>query len=225
METYDTEEYKNCKIKIFNNEDTESPREWDNLGIMVCSHRNYNLGDVQISGGIDYFHEYLNEKYAISDNYNDYDYFEDNQNEIIEKWIDKNLIILPLYLYDHSGITMNTAGFSCGWDSGQVGWIYINRAAARKKFGVKRISKKLEKRVMNYLVGEVEIYDKYLRGDVYGYQSEDKDGKDMGSCWGFYDMEQLLSEAKSEIDYNIIELQKATKAKIYQMSAAVGFCH
>ena len=120
---------------------------------------------------------------------------------------------------------MNTAGFSCGWDSGQVGWIYINRAAARKKYGVKRISKKLEKRVMNYLVGEVEIYDKYLRGDVYGYQSEDKDGKDMGSCWGFYDMEQLLSEAKSEIDYNIIELQKATKAKIYQMSAAVGFCH
>lgn len=34
------------------------------------------------------------------------------------------MVILPLYLYDHSGITMNTCGFSCPWDSGQVGWIY-----------------------------------------------------------------------------------------------------
>ena len=30
------------------------------------------------------------------------------------------MVILPLYLYDHSGITMNTCGFSCPWDSGQV---------------------------------------------------------------------------------------------------------
>ena len=36
------------------------------------------------------------------------------------------MVILPLYLYDHSGITMNTCGFSCPWDSGQVGWIYAS---------------------------------------------------------------------------------------------------
>ena len=29
-------------------------------------------------------------------------------------------IVQPLYLYDHGGITMNTTGFSCSWDSGQV---------------------------------------------------------------------------------------------------------
>jgi len=33
-------------------------------------------------------------------------------------------VILPLYLYDHGGITMSTGAFSCPWDSGQVGWIY-----------------------------------------------------------------------------------------------------
>ena len=38
------------------------------------------------------------------------------------------MVILPLYLYDHSGITMNTCGFSCPWDSGQVGWIYADKA-------------------------------------------------------------------------------------------------
>ena len=30
----------------------------------------------------------------------------------------EGMVILPLYLYDHSGITMNTTGFSCPWDSG-----------------------------------------------------------------------------------------------------------
>ena len=36
-------------------------------------------------------------------------------------------VILPLYLYDHSGITMSTSVFSCPWDSGQVGWIYAEK--------------------------------------------------------------------------------------------------
>ena len=43
------------------------------------------------------------------------------------------MVILPLYLYDHSGITMNTCGFSCPWDSGQVGWIYADKAMIDKE--------------------------------------------------------------------------------------------
>jgi len=40
-------------------------------------------------------------------------------------------VILPLYLYDHGGITMSTNPFSCPWDDGgQVGWIY----ASKQKF-------------------------------------------------------------------------------------------
>jgi hypothetical protein len=39
-------------------------------------------------------------------------------------------VILPLYLYDHGGITMSIGPFSCPWDSGQVGWIY----APKQKF-------------------------------------------------------------------------------------------
>ena len=44
-------------------------------------------------------------------------------------------VILPLYLYDHSGITMNTTGFSCPWDSGQVGWIYADADCIKKEYG------------------------------------------------------------------------------------------
>lgn len=53
---------------------------------------------------------------------------------IIQKALDKYYIILPLFLYDHSGITMNTSGFNCPWDSGQVGIIYISKKKAKEEF-------------------------------------------------------------------------------------------
>ena len=34
-----------CIIKLVHDHDAESPREWDNLGSMVCAHRRYRLGD------------------------------------------------------------------------------------------------------------------------------------------------------------------------------------
>lgn len=57
--------------------------------------------------------------------------------ERLLKVISEKYIVLPLYLYDHSGITMNTTGFSCPWDSGQVGWIYASKEDALKEFGGK----------------------------------------------------------------------------------------
>lgn len=44
-------------------------------------------------------------------------------------------VILPLYLYDHSGITISTEPFSCPWDSWQVGWIYAPKDTFRKVTG------------------------------------------------------------------------------------------
>ena len=44
----------------------------------------------------------------------------------------KDIVILPLFLYDHSGLSMSTGSFMgravhAEWDSGQVGYIYANR--------------------------------------------------------------------------------------------------
>lgn len=72
------------------------------------------------------------------------------------------VITIPLYLYDHGGITMSTGRFGCSWDSGQVGWIYCTRAKAVKWFGAFD-----ETRVLTALRCEVSEYDQYLRGDVY----------------------------------------------------------
>ncbi len=47
----------------------------------------------------------------------------------------KKIAILPLYLYDHSGISMSTGSFlgravHAEWDSGQVGYIYMDKDRA-----------------------------------------------------------------------------------------------
>lgn len=180
--------YKNHTINIQHDHDPQHPRtDFDNLGTMVCFHRDYALGDAK--------HGY---------NSNDYDSFDE-----LEAVIQKNediAIILPLYLYDHSGLTIRTTPFSCGWDSGQIGFIFISKEKIRKEFSAKRISKKLSAKIATYLTGEVETYDNFLTGSVYGYEVKDAEGEEIehGACWGFfgYDHETsgLMEYAKNAID-------------------------
>jgi hypothetical protein len=169
--------YKGYEIKIIQDEFSKNPREeFDNLGTMVCFHRQYNLGDK---------HSYTVDK-------------------IKEKI--KTCIALPLYLYDHSGITINTTGFSCRWDSGQIGYIILEKEKARKEYGI--LTKKRIEKILSYLKSEVKIYDNYLTGEIYGYEIETLEK----SCWGFYGSDHeksgLLEMAKNAIDCHINEKLK-----------------
>jgi hypothetical protein len=94
----------------------------------------------------------------------------------------KDTVILPLYLYDHSGITMNTRGFSCSWDSGQVGWIYADSETIKKEYDA--VTPETINRAKNLLEAEVEDYDYYLTGQCYGFQLY-KGDEIIESCWGF----------------------------------------
>ena len=79
---------------------------------------------------------------------------------------------------------MNTIGFHCPWDSGQVGYVYVTLEAVRTEFGVKRVTKALRKKAEDILRGEIVTYDAYLGGRVYGYVIE-QDGEEVDACWGF----------------------------------------
>ncbi len=65
-----------------------------------------------------------------------------------------------------------------------------------RELSAKRFTKSLKNKALKIAQGEVETYDQYLRGEVYGYKI-DGDGD---SCWGFYGQEECISEAKSIID-------------------------
>lgn len=126
-----------------------------------------------------------------------------------------HIVFLPLYLYDHSGLSMNCGGFSDSWDSGQCGYIYTDRETILKD-GISIINDKgnyikVTKRnwkecAYKIMEGEIEIYDCYLSDDCYGYIVDELDmddqsslesemnileeedmnwNEDTDSCWGF----------------------------------------
>jgi hypothetical protein len=181
-------------LKIYVDENAESPREWDNLATMVCFHKRYNLGDK---------HDYKAE---------DYGGWAEMEQDIIKR--ENPVAILPLYLYDHSGITMNTTGFSCPWDSGQVGFIFISRKKALENWSVKRLTPEHKKMCEDMLKGEVETYDQYLRGEVYGFRvvKPEKceacghtEQEEVHSCWGFYGDDHENNGLMEDVDDDIVE--------------------
>jgi len=126
-----------------------NPRENDNLGSMVCYHRRYNLGDKN---------PYLPGHYKP--NPRDFSGWRDMR-QYLEKVHDL-AVCLPIYMYDHSGISLSTKPFSCPWDSGQVGFIFVSKEKLRKEYGVKRVTASLVSKAERILIAEVEEYNQYL---------------------------------------------------------------
>ena len=163
METYKLTNNKTLEVK--QDEYAESPRHDDNLSTMICFHGRYNLGDK---------HNYKHQ---------DYSGWAEMEKAIIKN--ESPAVILPLYLYDHSGITISTSPFSCKWDSGQIGFIFVSKEKLRNEYKVKRINKEIIDRATKILLAEVETYDLYLRGEIYGYTLLNENGEVEDSCWGF----------------------------------------
>lgn len=94
---------------------------------------------------------------------------------------EKSAVIEPLYLMDHSGISMSTSPYSCPWDSGQVGFAVITHEEIIQEFG--EVTKDTLTQAKANIEGEVSDYDLYLTGEVYYYQYHE-DGELVSSCGG-----------------------------------------
>lgn len=155
-------------LQMFHDEGAESPREWDNLGTMAIFHKRYNFGD---------------DDKKVSFSSADFSGWEEMKEFITTKL--KAVVCLPIYMYDHSGITINTIGFSCPWDSGQVGFIYVTESQMKDNYGEHYTQEDIE-RAQKVLIGEVETMDQYIQGQVFSFRIT-KNGAQVGeSCCGFY---------------------------------------
>lgn len=221
MEPLRTEEYLGYTVKVYLDENPEDPRDWDNLGTMLCKHHRYNLGDYKISKTM-------------------------SPEEIQEYVRREDVLSLSLYLYDHSGLYLKSSRNGNPWggrlpqghaefDTSMVGWITITYDKIRDEMArpkplkkgqknpdlslIKRLTKKDKERAIRYLESEVETYSDYLGGNVVGYAIE-RDGEQFDSCWGFYpehnghyggfekEFGYVLSECRSIIDSYVKEDRK-----------------
>lgn len=113
-------------------------------------------------------------------------------------------IVMPLYLYDHGQVAISTRSFigrahHAEWDSGQVGLVYATAQNIRDWYGVKRIGRATFDMAVELVRAEIDTFDKYLRGEVYGYVITDRDGLVVASAWGYYEIEFALETARADI--------------------------
>ena len=151
-------------VKIINDDEPSDPREGsDQLGVMACFHPEYTIGD----------------KHRIDPH--EFAGWDELERHLIR--VEGALCVAPLYLYDHSGLQMKIGSFAgllpqghAEFDTMQVGFIYTTRQRMKEMCGWTRLTEKVQGQVDKQLEAEVETYNQYLRGDVYGYIIEDEVG-------------------------------------------------
>lgn len=148
----------NYRVVAQIDDDPENPRNGENVGVMVCGHRRYDLGDKHegLVADVDRMLQHEGPK-ATCD------------------WLVAEhgaKVILPLYLTDHSGLSITVGGnlidddgtylahwdTRSGWDTGFVGITFVTGDAAD---GLEWAG------LEGLLSNEVADYDLFLRGEVY----------------------------------------------------------
>lgn len=96
-----------------------------------------------------------------------------------DKWKllkNKGFEMLPIYMYDHGGISVSTSDYGDPFDSGQIGWIYTTKDEILKskvsyrnskgKF-VKCNTRNWRECALWNMQLDVKEYDQYLNGEVF----------------------------------------------------------
>ncbi len=214
-------DYKGHKIVVFydSQDHAEDPRSEDYgepYGHMLCWHSRRKLGDK---------HEYrfpANALVELIDKRDDQgmQYDEDKLFEwaveqvrqrpgvskmmqtimdylVLEALPAAGYVVLPLYTYEHGGITMATKPFGCEWDASQVGFICYGKKDAEKDGATWD-----EERIKGTLESVVRHYDHYLQGDVYGVRIwKDGEPEPREENYGYIgSADDCLAEAKSQVD-------------------------
>jgi len=165
------------KLVVGFDEYPDNPRELgETLTKMVCFHNRYELGDK---------HNYRQSDYSSWQ----------ELKEAIES--ESVAMIEPLYIFDHSGISISATPFSCPWDSGQVGFVYITQETKEKN----ALS---DEQTRELLDAEVREYDRYLIGEFYSYKilklnNETLELECVSNCGGFKSEEMARLEGEAEL--------------------------
>lgn len=165
--TYDlTIDGKPHTVRIETDHDPINPRtEWDNLFTFAgFNHRHYLIGDEQMETPED-------------------------ATELARMMRSEGAIwFTPVYMYDHSGLAFSLSPFSCRWDSGTCGVMYVTRKQIKAMMGEdwKRVSKKRAARLFAWASEELRVYDDYHSGNVYGFMLKNEEGDEVDACWGFF---------------------------------------
>jgi len=196
QETVHEEVYKNCTIKIIPDSDNGGPDEWQDEGMfLVHYHTNFQVERNDIVT-----------KEELGQLFHD---------EVKTIDVMKEYHIFFTKAYIHSGVSL--ALIESGkvypdeqWDVSRCGAVLVSKKETR-----------LRKSAYKLASGLIETWNDYLSGNIYGYVTENKNGDIIESIWGFYgdyEKSDVLSEARSSIDFHV---EKVTKKHVHALKQMI----
>lgn len=179
MNTLSKSEVSGLTVRIVQDEDPQSPREWTHGAELVYSHGRYDFpNDAEV----------------------DFDQFGGWGEVAAKLTADGALLVVPVYMIDHSGLAFRV-GADFGdidpgnWDSGQIGLAYVTPQNWADTQGTEWTGSDEQMATARALaVSDVETYGQYVSGEVYGYVISDGDTS-VESLWGIYDYAEAEAEA------------------------------
>ncbi len=185
--------HKGYTIVIDYDDDPQTPLDCDDVGVMVCLHPRYLLGHNTTAGRS----TCIDTATEVAEALRRHD--RRLSNAVLTRWLRifyGATVVKPLYLLDHSGITISTGTYSAdpgGWDTSHVGFVF-DTAQTREDTGCTDVEAAIE--------AEVRLYASYLEGDAVGYTVLDARGEVIDSCWGFLG-DGNLAEAKAAAEASV----------------------
>lgn len=130
--------------------------------------------------------------------------------------------IQPVWAYEHSGLTISTGvrkyPYNDQWDSYQIGYAVVMKSDVLANWPDAEAN--WHERAANAVKGVVEEYDKYLTGDVWGYQlyeleesacdvRREPDWTETDATWGFLGDDMFASGMAESVGNGFVDAFKA----------------
>lgn len=215
-----TTDGRKLRLVIEQEQSPEDPRSWDNLGTMLCRNRWYQLGDCNTNKETELQLAEICREYGKSDEEIDEMTFAEEVQFILNQ---DNICGLPLWLYDHSGISISTRR-QCSWDSSFVGLIFVEKDLYLAQMCLKD-EEGWKAKAKETLEGEIKTYSDFLEGNVYQWtlyeptvvirqsmdgkelsREIDEEGETVDSMGGFYD--PTFGDVEEYFDFEVAEIEE-----------------
>jgi hypothetical protein len=209
-----TTTYKGFDIEAIYDYDIPNPRkEFHQLTTITAIKDNFHLGgldlgpnDFHATSLIEAISEHLPESdgFACEDDFYEWDdkLTEEDYMEYLIEQFSEYAFVLPVYVQTHGTVNMYAGSSAAELSTDMTAFISIPKHIAQQTWPqCVDESDRLEKVAIQSMSGEVEIYSKWVSGEVYMYSIEDPKGYvDEDACGGFYGLSACVDGAKEAIN-------------------------